>query len=170
MLGTTDKQDRKTDFNSHAQRLALCWWEAPVTGLQAKAGQPPEGWAESGMPAAPSETRVSPGPHRPQPDPTAPASPSRLPSSPSELLGSLGHTRGVAHPTSAASLTDSPTTHRLNTGSQACHSSPTFLQVSPEHSAHTICWAFLGYYPHQNINSVRERTCIHFAQGFSPRP
>lgn len=158
-MGTAQSE---AEFSGHS--------EAPVTGLQAKAGQPPEGRAESRMPAAPSETRVSPGPHRPRPDPTAPASPSRLSSSPSELLGSLRQARGTAHSTSAASLTDSPLTRRLNAGSQACHSSPAFFQVPPERSAHTICWAFLGYYPHQNINPVRERMCIHFAQGFSPSP
>lgn len=96
--------------------------EAPVTGLQAKAGQPPEGRAGSGTPAAPSETRVSPGPQNPEPDLTAPASPSRLPSGPSGLLGSPGQARGAAHSTSAASLLALP--HGLPTSQSTDNREP----------------------------------------------
>ena len=97
LVGTAQSEAK---FSGHS--------EAPVTGLQAKAGQPPEGRAGSGTPATPSETSVSRGPQSPQPDLTAPASPSRLPSSLSGLLGSLGQARGAAHSTSAASLLPRP--------------------------------------------------------------
>ena len=63
LVGTAQSEAK---FSGHS--------EAPVTGLQAKAGQPPEGRAGSGTPATPSETSVSRGPQSPQPDLTAPAS------------------------------------------------------------------------------------------------
>lgn len=77
LMGTAQSEAK---FSGHS--------EAPVTSLQAKAGQPPEGRAGSGTPAAPSETRVSPGPQSPQPDLTAAASPSCLPRSPGTGQGS----------------------------------------------------------------------------------
>ena len=146
LVGTAQSEAK---FSGHS--------EAPVTGLQAKAGQPPEGRAGSGTPAMPSETSVSRGPQSPQPDLTAPASQAAS-------QGSWGPwDRPGERPTpplllpSCHALADSPPTSRRTTGNQACHSACAFLPVPPEHSAHTISWAFLGHYPRQNINSIRER-------------
>ena len=131
LVGTAQSEAK---FSGHS--------EAPVTGLQAKAGQPPEGRAGSRTPAAPSETSVSRGPQSPQTDLTAPASPSCLPSSLSGLLASLGQARGAAHSASAASLLPRP--RGLPTNQSTDNREPGLLLRAclppcspPEHSQHT---------------------------------